>query len=447
MGKHLADEPQRSSFSLGRLLALALGVCFIVAAAGILVVAAITHKNPLVVVTESFVQPPQALFNKDRILVLLVGRDYDYNEKDEETSKIARSDVIQVYSLDFTNHAVNEISVPRDMDVILPNGREAKINQALSDGGIPEAEVVIAKFLGVPPFDRWVALRINSTKQIIDAVGGIDVPVKEQMDYDDTWGHLHIHFKPGMHHMNGEQAVGYARFRHDACGDPCRITRQQQVMHILVAKLKNNKLNDLAHITALTSTFKNNVDTNLSTTEMVSLAVAFAGIDPKTMKTAQIPYVDTKDTLYAGNVLIPDQTAKQKMVSQLLLQTPAPPAPASSPDPATLAAIAPSTVKVDVKNGTGTPGTAHKVADALRAKGFVIGAVGNAATSDYLTSEIHEHTAVTFAGAKVRSLLSAKFKNIPIVSDATTAAAPSSDVTIIVGKDFLTASSQQASLK
>ena len=66
------------------------------------------------------------------------------------------------------------------------------------------------------------------------------------MNYDDNWGHLHIHFMGGKkYHMNGEQAVSYMRFRHDACSDPCRIKRQQQVVRIMIAKLKNDKFNDV----------------------------------------------------------------------------------------------------------------------------------------------------------------------------------------------------------
>ncbi|GAC1503746.1 MAG: hypothetical protein NVS1B14_09280 [Vulcanimicrobiaceae bacterium] len=439
MGKHIAAErrPRRGT-SLGRAIALALGIGFVAAACAVFALAAIRHQSILSVIGQSVVPDPQTLFNKDRILVLLVGKDYDYNEKDFETSKASRSDVIQIYALDFTSHSINELSIPRDMDVTLPNGHEAKINQALSDGGIAEAQAVIAQFLGVPAFDRWVALRINSTKSVIDAIGGIDVPVKEQMDYDDNWGHLHIHFKPGMHHMNGEQAVSYARFRHDSCGDPCRITRQQQIIHILAAKLKSDKLNDLAHMTSLIGVVRQNVDTNLSGDELLSLAFAFSSVDPKAIKTAQVPYVDTKDTPWGGNVLVADETRKNKLVQDLLLE---PPAPAA--DSAALANIAPSTLKVEVKNGTGIPGEAKKVAAALRAKGFAIGKVGNASSADYLTTEIHEHTSVNNAGEKVRASMSSRVRNVPIMHDA--AASSASDVTIIIGKDLLSSSAPQAS--
>ena len=70
----------------------------------------------------------------------------------------------------------------------------------------------------------------------------------DTLDYDDTWGHLHIHLKEGLQHLNGERAVAYMRFRHDWCSDPCRIMRQQQVLHALVAKVKGDRVNTLLHL-------------------------------------------------------------------------------------------------------------------------------------------------------------------------------------------------------
>ena len=438
MGKHLAPAEPRK-ISIWRTVLLAVVIAVVAAGAAIYGAAIARHENFFAALTQAVAPDPRQLFGKDRILVLLMGKDYDYNLQDYETSKASRSDVIQVYAMDLVNHRVNELSIPRDTDVILPNGTEAKINEALSEGGVPEAETVIGKFLGVPGFDRYVVLRINATKSIIDAIGGIDVPVKEQMDYDDTWGHLHIHFKPGVHHMNGEQAVSYARFRHDECGDPCRITRQQQVMRIIVNKLKNNKFNDLAHAGSLIGVFQRNVDTNLSNTEMLALAASFFNLDPKSIKAAQVPYIDTKDTLTAGNVLIPDDNAKKKLVTALLLSPPSPVPPLTKQ----LVALLPSSVRVAVMNGTGIAGEARRIADVLRGKGFVIASIGNAPPA--YSSEIHDHTTQMLAGAKVRSSLPVVFANIPIVNEPANSA-PQSDVTIIVGRD-ITASAPEASLK
>jgi len=169
-------------------------------------------------IEQIFVPDPAKLFGKDHLRVLLVGLDYDYDKLDQETSKSARSDIIMALNLDFKNHRVNELSVPRDMVAILPNGQRAKINQAQSDGGIQESKTVIADWLGIPSFDRYIVMRINTSKDVINAVGGVDVNVQNSddlmkkgkngpLDYDDNWGHLHVHLKPGVQHLDGELDV------------------------------------------------------------------------------------------------------------------------------------------------------------------------------------------------------------------------------------------------
>lgn len=437
MAKHLARSKsitQRPGLASSAFLALILGLLF-VGAAGVFQ-AVRTHRTWLQVVEAPIIPAPQDLFGKSRIYVLVMGVDYDYDQHDYEYSRKSRSDTIMAATLDFPSTSLTELSVPRDMGVVLPNGHLAKINQAMSDGGPAEAQAVIAKFLGIPGFDRYVVLRINAAKQLIDAIGGIDVPVKEQMDYDDNWGHLHIHFRPGLHHMNGEQAVSYARFRHDWCADSCRIARQQQVMRIMLAKLKANRLNDLAHINNLTDVFNRNVDSNLTAQEKLSLASAYAGLDLRQLRTEWVPYVDTKDTPFGGNILIADEGAKRSLVNKLMLGVFGP------PDQRALAAIAPSSLKVDVQNGSGRPGSAKQIAARLRSLGFVIGNVGNAPNSNYSRTEIHAHTTITFAGEKVRSAINAS--HVEVVADSAAAPPQLSDVTVIVGKD-LALPQQQAS--
>ena len=113
-----------------------------------------------------------------------------------------------------------------------------------------------------------------------------------------------------------------------------------------------------------------------------------------------------------------------------------------SPDALALAAIPPSTLRVDVENGSGVTGAARRVATVLQQAGFTIGEVGDAERSDYSATEIHEHSSVTFAGARVRESLPQPLRNAAVVSDATASRFPrrnryaESDVTVIVGSDF-----------
>ena len=447
---HLEPEgPHR--WSAGRIAAVAAGLLLIAVAATVAGFSVAQHRAPWLVIADlasrPLAPPPAQLFGKDRLLVLVEGLDYDYTAKDEEYSTQARSDVIWAVDLDFRDNHVYELSVPRDMDAVLPNGRETKINEAQAEGGVREAQSVIAKWLGIPQFDRYVVLRVNTTKDLITAIGGVDVNVMNShavqndgepngpLDYDDTWGHLHIHLKPGFQHLNGEQAVGYMRFRHDFCGDPCRIKRQQQVEHAFIEKLRGDKMNTLLHLNDLLAVFNRDVNTNLSRQEELSLAVAFADMPKNAVVTDQVPYVDDKVVADGGDVIIPDEAKKAQLVQDMLLD---PPLPMPSPDASAVAAVAPGTVRVDVENGTGVAGAAKRVAAMLRKQGFTIADIGNSG-SLLETTELHEHTHITFAGLRVRQALGKAAGKARVISEsASPAPQPSatSDVTVIVGQDM-----------
>ncbi len=135
----------------------------------------VERKSPVTALTQMFVPTPQQIFGKSNLLVLVEGLDYDYNQKDEEYSTQSRSDVIWAVNLDFANKRIYELSIPRDMIATMPNGAQSKINAAQSEGGVKEAKSVIAKWLGIPGFDRYVVLRIDATQAFIAALGGVDV--------------------------------------------------------------------------------------------------------------------------------------------------------------------------------------------------------------------------------------------------------------------------------
>ncbi len=410
------------------------------------------HKNPVTAISQIFVPTPQQVFAKNNLLVLVEGLDYDYTDKDEEFSTNSRSDVIWAVNLDFANKKIYELSIPRDMIATLPNGTQAKINQAQSDGGVKEAKSVISQWLGIPGFDRYAILRIDATKEFVDAIGGISVYVKssnclryktgctgDTLDYDDSWGHLHIHLKEGMQHLDGEHAVAYMRFRHDWCSDPCRIMRQQQLLHALVAKVKGDKVNTFLHLGDMLRVFRKYVQTDFADSELLSIANYYQGMPDSSVVAAQVPYTDDVNLPGYGDSLVPDTGARAHLVTTMLTT---PPAPVASPDAMALAAIPPSTLRVDVENGSGVSGAARRVANVLRQAGFTIGDVGDADRSNYGTTEVHEHSSVTFAGAKVRSALPQRLRKAVVVPEGSPSSSPAptatqaSDVTVIVGGDL-----------
>ena len=399
--------------------------------------------NPLVGVVNYFVPSPESVFGKERLYVALYGLDYDYSNQDEPTSKDSRTDKIEIFALDFPSKVIKSVAVPRDMGAVV-NGREDKINDAYHYGGPQGSDAVVGSFLGLPlnernrHFDRYITLRINASKDIINAIGGLDVPVTETLNYDDTWGHLHIHFKPGLIHMTGDEAVSYGRFRHDACSDPCRIKRQQQIEKLTIAKLKNDKLNDLTHVGQLIDVVRKNVDTNMTPDEMKSLGWHFRDVAVGDIHTSQVPFTSDKELSCCGDVVVADDVAKAKLMADFM-------GPYLSASPPlrvdALAAVKPANVRVDVRNGSGVAGLGAKLAAQLRKDGYVINSVANADSFDYDVTQIRATSRTPLVGERVRSdihLSQAAVTPVPTPADSAPASTTLADVTVIVGRDFAT---------
>jgi hypothetical protein len=241
--------------------------------------------------------------------------------------------------------------------------------------------------------------------------------------------------------MSGEQAVSYSRFRHDACSDPCRIKRQQQVISLAVDKIKNNGFNDLAHIPQLIGIVRKDVYTDFSFDEMKSIAASFSQIDVAAIKKDQVPFSRDIDTACCGNVLLADEDAKGKIVQKFFLDPILP--PAAPADPAAVAAVDPKSVNVSVRNGSGEPGAGSRMAALLKAKGFTVASVANADSFGYDTTEIHVHSAKTpLAGDRIQSLALPK---ATLGGEQTPSEDADTDVTVIVGKDFVAALRAEAS--
>jgi LCP family protein required for cell wall assembly len=427
--KHYAPEDEaRRGWPYARIAIVALAS---VALAVIIIIAslsAIEHRSPTDLIASLMIEPPQEHFHKDRIAVALFGIDYNYDSKDQPFSAGARTDTIMAVALNFptkTNPrgSVSILSVPRDTDYVFPSGHEDRINAAYSYGknavdGAHRSEAAVASLLGIPKFDRFIVLRINAAKELIDAIGGIDVVPDETMNYDDTWGHLHIHFKAGVkYHMTGDQAVSYSRFRHDACSDPCRIKRQQQVMRIVLKKLSDDKLNDVLHINQLLGVIRRNVVTDINDREALSIANAM------------------RDIACCGDVIVPDETKKVALVKKFFVD---PPVPQVLPSARALASVPKSSIHIQVLNGSGVRGVARKLADQLHKQGFVIDKVGDAPASDHEATEVHVFSTTPVAGEIVLAALPLKTAVVvPESYEGTPAASGNvSDVTIIVGRDF-----------
>jgi LCP family protein required for cell wall assembly len=132
------------------------------------------------------------------------------------------------------------------------------------DGAGKLASKVIGDYLGVT-IDYWVGVDFTAFKKVVDAVGGVDVNVPKVLDdYEyptESLGYQHIHFNPGMQHMDGSRALIYVRERH-ADNDFGRSRRQQQVTAAIRDRVQKPSV--ISQMYGLMDALKNNVHTNMS---------------------------------------------------------------------------------------------------------------------------------------------------------------------------------------
>ncbi|MBI3945069.1 MAG: LCP family protein [Armatimonadetes bacterium] len=271
-------------------------------------------QNQVREVYRAAVNPRDAFPGKTRLYVLVLGIDANHTNQGIMYTKNARSDTILVASLDLDTKRVGLLSIPRDARVELAYGRgRDKINAAHAYGGIPLAKATVEEFLGVE-IDHYIVIKMYGTRNFVDALGGVTLDVEKDMDYDDNWGNLHIHLKEGRQHLDGEQAVGYVRFRHDDEGDFGRMRRQQQLVRAVAQQIMTPGA--LLKLDRIVDAAMENIVTDLSRAQLLALANLFRDIPAGQIHTGSL----TGYSLQEQGVwyLDPSESKKQALVGWLL---------------------------------------------------------------------------------------------------------------------------------
>lgn len=234
------------------------------------------------------------LFGKPAINLMIIGHDYDYTDKDQVIRNASgRSDMLMVAHVDFVHQDAQLLSIPRDTRAVIPGHGVHKINAAHEFGGAPLAEETVLTNFGIPS-DHYVTLDFDGFEKAIDELGGVDVVVDRKMDYDDNWGHLHIHLKPGLQHLNGQEAMGFVRFRH-ADSDFVRVKRQQTLLTALKDRLRDPLA--LMKIPEILDTLDQHIDSDLTTDQKVALAHFLHDLPRDKIAMDTLPSLDSSGTL------------------------------------------------------------------------------------------------------------------------------------------------------
>ncbi|ARF16264.1 LCP family protein [Sporosarcina ureae] len=194
------------------------------------------------------------------INVLLIGDDARGDEDD------TRSDALMIGHYDQTTNKVKLISLMRDTYVDIPGHGMEKINAAYALGG-PELVRQTIKHNFDVDVQYYAIVNFEGFSKIVDVIApdGIEVDIPYEMSHG-----LGLTLYPGKQRLNGDQLLGYVRFRHDIHSDYGRVERQQEAL----AKLKDEamSLQTLVNIPKLMGVIDPYIDTNIDSKTIFTIA-------------------------------------------------------------------------------------------------------------------------------------------------------------------------------
>ncbi len=265
------------------------------------------------VVRAKAVRDVAAAFGKHRLNVLVLG-----NQAEEGTA-----DTIILSHLDLDRHTATLVSIPRDAWVRVPHHGSMKINSVIGAGGAKLAASVVSAMTGAT-IDATMVVAPEGAKQIVDAMGGVNIDVEKQMDYDDNYGNLHIHLKKGEQFLSGGQVLGYMRFRHDEEGDFGRMRRQQQVVRVIAHEMAQPA--EWTKLPRLIALARQDVRTQLTDTQLTALVETYRSVGADDLRTLTLPatygwvgdtsvvFVDRRWARFVGEILCSPKDPPQDVV-------------------------------------------------------------------------------------------------------------------------------------
>ena len=241
--------------------------------------------------------------------ILLIGVDR------RDKSWYGNSDSMILMSINKDTKQIHMTSFMRDLYANIPDVGVKKLNAACAYGGGPLVVRTIEDNYKLP-IDNYASVDFDSMIDIIDAIGGIELSpsddevrvannyVNEMCGLRNVDASAHQYTAGGEQHVDGYQAVAYARIRYVGNSDYQRTERQREVLSKMMQKMKSSSVTELS---ALADTILPSVTHNIDQSTLMTLIGELPTILSYDIVQSRVPY----DDLYSGKgeMLVPDFSA------------------------------------------------------------------------------------------------------------------------------------------
>ena len=209
--------------------------------------------------------------------MLLMGSDI----RDGQSQAESRSDTNILVRVDAEHNQVTMLSILRDTAIELDGHGIVKFNAAYSYDGAAGIIREASQLCGVE-ISHYAEVNFANLEALVDAVGGVDIDVQERIDDPDadntSWdpNARRVILEKGMQHLDGWEALVFARSRAFVDGDYTRTAHQRQLVEAIANKVLSLPVPELpGGIEAAAQC----VTTDLSVTDIINLAQMFADDD------------------------------------------------------------------------------------------------------------------------------------------------------------------------
>ncbi|MFI8220050.1 LCP family protein [Streptomyces sp. NPDC085932] len=289
------------------------------------------------------------------------------------------TDTMMIVHISEDRERASVVSLPRDSYAVTPphtdrtsgkrhGGHPLKLNAAYAEGG-PQLTVRTVESMTKVKIDHYVEVDFTSFMKTVDVVGGVQICTADPLK--DSYTGLNL--PAGRHTLAGGQALQYVRARHvDGASDLGRMKRQQRFMAALVERVTSSgillnpmKFRDVTR--AVLGSVR--ADKGFGTDEMLDLGRAMRNFSPSSSEFTTVPIGRMGYAVKGvGSTLKWDPVKSERLFHALRQDQPL--SAHHSRAAARIVSVAPQQIRVQVENGTGTPGLGRRVDAALASTGF-----------------------------------------------------------------------------
>ena len=245
--------------------------------------------------SESPVYPPWD--GQRRFTVLVLGMDRRPGARDTLNVRV---DAILIISVNPAEQSIGMLHIPRDMRMTTPyNDHFFRINTLLIEG--EDLQEGYGPYYAMDTFqynlgmyiDRYIAFDFEAFITIIDALGGIDIynpyPINDTTYPDMNYGYDPFYLAAGSHHLNGRDALRFARTRHPD-NDIYRGERQMQIITAIHERISERGMLPqlLQQAPQLFEELRPYIYTDLALSEILQLGAYAVSLSPESIHTGSI---------------------------------------------------------------------------------------------------------------------------------------------------------------